>query len=107
MDAKSTRRNVKRKQVGCDRITTTIEREWLAEIIAGTKKIEYREIKPYWPGFPVRIKARRLPRTSARNFRVLKTARRGMRQKAEPLRHPVVPASGVARAAACGSLCSE
>lgn len=24
-----------------DRITTTIEREWLAQIIAGTKKIEY------------------------------------------------------------------
>jgi hypothetical protein len=31
-----------------DRITTTIEREWLAQIIAGTKKIEYREMKPYW-----------------------------------------------------------
>jgi hypothetical protein len=31
-----------------DRITTTIEREWLAEIIEGTKKIEYRQIKPYW-----------------------------------------------------------
>jgi len=31
-----------------DRITTTIEREWLAEIIAGTKKIEYCEIKLYW-----------------------------------------------------------
>ena len=31
-----------------DGITTTIEREWLAEIIAGTKKIEYRRIKPYW-----------------------------------------------------------
>ena len=31
-----------------DRITTTIEREWLARIIAGTKKIEYRQIKPYW-----------------------------------------------------------
>ncbi len=31
-----------------DRITTTIEREWLAEIIAGTKKVEYRQIKPYW-----------------------------------------------------------
>ena|SRR5437868_12648426 len=30
------------------RITTTIEREWLAEIIAGTKKIEYRRIKSYW-----------------------------------------------------------
>src|SRR5438046_5844758 len=31
-----------------DRITTTIERQWLAEIVAGTKKIEYRKIKPYW-----------------------------------------------------------
>lgn len=31
-----------------NRITTTIEREWLAEIIAGIKKIEYRQIKPYW-----------------------------------------------------------
>jgi hypothetical protein len=31
-----------------DRITTTIEREWLAEIIAGTKMVEYREVKPYW-----------------------------------------------------------
>ncbi len=31
-----------------DRITTTIERRWLAQIIAGTKKIEYRQIKPYW-----------------------------------------------------------
>jgi hypothetical protein len=29
-------------------ITTTIERHWLAEIIAGTKKIEYRKVKPYW-----------------------------------------------------------
>jgi hypothetical protein len=27
-----------------DRITTTIKREWLAEIIAGNKKIEYRQI---------------------------------------------------------------
>ena len=31
-----------------DRITTTIKRQWLAEIVAGTKKIEYRQIKPYW-----------------------------------------------------------
>lgn len=30
------------------RITTTIEREWLKRIIAGTKHNEYREIKPYW-----------------------------------------------------------
>jgi hypothetical protein len=35
-------------RVSYDRITTTIEREWLAAIIAGTKKIEYRQIKPYW-----------------------------------------------------------
>jgi hypothetical protein len=26
-----------------DRITTTSEREWLAQIIAGTNKIEYRQ----------------------------------------------------------------
>jgi hypothetical protein len=31
-----------------DRITTTIKRKWLAEIIEGTKRVEYREIKPYW-----------------------------------------------------------
>jgi hypothetical protein len=36
------------KKLNDNRITTTIEREWLAQIIAGTKKIEYREIKPYW-----------------------------------------------------------
>jgi hypothetical protein len=36
------------KNLPYDRITTTIERQWLAEIIAGTKKIEYRRIKPYW-----------------------------------------------------------
>jgi len=29
-------------------ITTTIKRQWLREIVAGRKKIEYREIKPYW-----------------------------------------------------------
>ena len=31
-----------------DRLTTTIKRPWLAEIIAGTKTIEYRQIKRYW-----------------------------------------------------------
>jgi hypothetical protein len=31
-----------------DRITTTIKREWLREIAAGRKRVEYREIKPYW-----------------------------------------------------------
>jgi hypothetical protein len=34
-------------RVGYDR-TTTIEREWLAQIIAGAKKIEYHPVKPYW-----------------------------------------------------------
>lgn len=36
------------KKLRHDRITTTIKREWLAQIIAGTKRIEYRRIKPYW-----------------------------------------------------------
>ncbi len=31
-----------------DKITTTIKREYLQEIIAGRKKVEYREFKPYW-----------------------------------------------------------
>ena len=31
-----------------DVITTTIDREWFAEIVAGTKRVEYRQIKPYW-----------------------------------------------------------
>ena len=30
------------------KLTTTIKREPLRQIVAGTKKIEYREIKPYW-----------------------------------------------------------
>jgi hypothetical protein len=44
----STHRRGGTMRVDYDRITTTIEREWLAAIIAGTKKIEYRQIKPYW-----------------------------------------------------------
>jgi len=31
-----------------DKITTTIKRRWLREIAAGRKRVEYREIKPYW-----------------------------------------------------------
>jgi len=26
----------------------TLHKKWFDEILAGTKKIEYREIKPYW-----------------------------------------------------------
>jgi hypothetical protein len=29
-------------------ITTTLKREWFAKIVDGSKKFEYREIKPYW-----------------------------------------------------------
>ncbi len=31
-----------------DKITTTIERQWLREIAAGRKRVEYRDLKPYW-----------------------------------------------------------
>jgi hypothetical protein len=31
-----------------DKVTATIKREWLREIAAGRKQVEYREIKPYW-----------------------------------------------------------
>jgi hypothetical protein len=31
-----------------DTITTTLKREPFAEIVDGSKRIEYREIKPYW-----------------------------------------------------------
>src|SRR5215813_4254127 len=31
-----------------DKLTTTIERQWLREIVALRKKVEYREIKKYW-----------------------------------------------------------
>ena len=31
-----------------DKIATTIKRQWLREIVAGRKKVEYHEIKPYW-----------------------------------------------------------
>jgi hypothetical protein len=31
-----------------DTITTTLARQWFAEIVDRKKKIEYREMKPYW-----------------------------------------------------------
>jgi hypothetical protein len=31
-----------------DTITTTLKREWFAKIVDGSKRVEYREIKPYW-----------------------------------------------------------
>jgi hypothetical protein len=41
-----------------DKLTTTIKRPWLREIVAGRKTIEYREIKPYWTK---RLKGRQCP----------------------------------------------
>jgi hypothetical protein len=41
-----------------DVITTTLEREWFAKIVAGEKRVEYREIKPYWTK---RLKRVRVP----------------------------------------------
>jgi hypothetical protein len=35
-----------------DTITTTIDREFLAKIVAKEKRIEYRKIKPYWTQKP-------------------------------------------------------
>jgi hypothetical protein len=31
-----------------DTITAQLKREWFAEIVDGSKRVEYREIKPYW-----------------------------------------------------------
>lgn len=30
------------------RLTTTIKRHWLNEILSGRKTVEYRQVKPYW-----------------------------------------------------------
>ena len=48
-----------------DRLTTTIKRPWLADIIAGKKKIEYRQIKPYWTK---RLKSVRVFRRRSKKF---------------------------------------
>ena len=39
-----------------DTLTTTLKRQWFAEIVDGKKKIEYREIKPYWTSRLAKIK---------------------------------------------------
>src|ERR1017187_1381600 len=39
-------------------ITTTLWREWFSKIVDGDKRIEYRNIKPYWTG---RLRAVRVP----------------------------------------------
>lgn len=39
-----------------DKITTTIQREFLKSIADRTKRVEYREIKPYWIGRLSKVK---------------------------------------------------
>jgi hypothetical protein len=39
-----------------DKLTTTIERRWLREIVARRKKIEYRKIKKYWTDRLTRVR---------------------------------------------------
>jgi hypothetical protein len=48
MRMKNTKRRAKSGGRTSDVITTTIEREWFAQIVARAKRIEYREVKPYW-----------------------------------------------------------
>ena len=69
-------------------ITTTIQRKWLAEIVAKRKKIEYRELKPYWerrlatvkPPFRLRLingMRPRAPEVTVVVTRVVKSVRNG------------------------------
>jgi hypothetical protein len=45
---KKTKNRTKASGRSSDVITTTIKREWFAQIVARTKRIEYRAVKPYW-----------------------------------------------------------
>jgi hypothetical protein len=39
-----------------DTITTTLERQWFGEIVDRKKRVEYRDIKPYWTTRLSRVK---------------------------------------------------
>lgn len=39
-----------------DVITTTLKRQWFVEIVEGRKRVEYREIKPFWTQRPRKVK---------------------------------------------------
>gem|GEM_PF-809602 len=68
---------------------TTIKRKWLKEIVAGRKKIEYREIKDYWedrlsglkPPFLLRLingMSKTAPDLTVEIIRVVKNKREGV-----------------------------
>lgn len=71
-----------------NKLTTTIKRQWLQEIVAGRKRTEYREIKPYWtkklkqvqPPFLLRLingMQHRAPEVTVLIDKVRKNTRRG------------------------------
>jgi hypothetical protein len=39
-----------------DVITTTIDRTWFEQIVARTKRVEYRQIKPYWTNRLIKVR---------------------------------------------------
>lgn len=70
------------------KITTTIKREWLKEIAAKRKRIECREIKPYWeqrlggpkPPFQLRLingMSKKAPEVTVLIKRVVRNRERG------------------------------
>ncbi len=72
-----------------DKLTTTIKRRWLREIIAGTKKTEYRELKKYWTkrlgsvSVPFQLRMingmqKRAPEVTVLIKRVVKNTREGL-----------------------------
>ena len=71
-----------------DKITTTIKREWLREIVAGRHPVEFREIKPSWTDHLSKVKVpfhlrlingmqRKAPEVTVRIDRVRKNSRSG------------------------------
>ena len=71
-----------------DKLTTTIKREWLREIVARRKRVEYRDLKPYWTKRLGAVKApfllrlingmdRKAPEVTVVVQRVRRNARRG------------------------------
>jgi hypothetical protein len=68
-----------------DTLTTTIKREFLREIVAGRKTVEYRELKPYWDGglskIPVPFLLRLINGMSAKAPEVTVTVRRVLKNR--------------------------
>lgn len=66
----------------------TLHRKWFEEILKGTKKIEYREIKPYWTkrlfddkGKPIKYDAIIFKNGYSKNCPIIKVEFLGVRKK--------------------------